>query len=74
MILEVISHLVSGFVIWSNFRTPLVDEKGEYSLDLEKVFKKYLKNGLIIDFFGMLPLNIVLSFSYRLRGADVTMN
>lgn len=74
LVLEVISHLVSGFVIWSNFRTPLVDEKGEKSVDLEKLFKHYLKNGLVVDVFGMLPLNIVLSLSFRLRGPDVQID
>ena len=73
LMMEVVSHLISLLVIISNFRTPVVDEQGKKSIDFDKVFDHYLKNGLIIDIFGMVPLNIILSLKYQLKSPTVTM-
>lgn len=69
---EVLSSCISLMVFLSNFRTPYV-ENGEKSLNLMKIAKEYLKNGMIVDFFGMLPLNISLDFQFNLISKDIAI-
>jgi hypothetical protein len=59
--IELLSSLISLLIFFLNFRTPYI-ENGEKTINFFKIAREYLKNGLIVDFFGMLPLNIVLDF------------
>jgi multisubunit Na+/H+ antiporter MnhC subunit len=68
---EILSHAISLAVLLLNFRTPVVEELGEKSLNIWKITKRYFRNGLVIDFFGMLPLNIVLSLTFKLVSPNV---
>lgn len=69
--LEILSHIVSLAIFVLNFRTPVVEELGGKSLNILKIAKRYFKNGLVIDFFGMLPLNIILSKTFKLVSPTV---
>lgn len=66
--------MVSLSIFLLNFRTPVVEELGEKSLDIWKITKRYLRNGLVIDFFGMLPLNIILSLTFELVSPTVKIS
>lgn len=56
---EILSSVISFFVFFLNFRTPYI-ENGQTSTDFWKIFKNYYKNGMVVDFIGILPLNIIL--------------
>jgi hypothetical protein len=57
--MEVISLLFSIFIVIANFRTPVM-VKGEATLKIRQVLKYQWQNGLILDLFGVLPLNLIL--------------
>jgi hypothetical protein len=38
------------------------------------IAREYFKNGMIVDFFGMLPLNIVLDFGIDLIAPEMTIH
>jgi hypothetical protein len=61
LFVEIISSFISLMIFLLNFRTPYI-ENGEKSVEFYKVAGIYLKNGMVVDFFGMLPLNIILDF------------
>ena len=71
MFAELLSTLVSLIIFVLNFRTPFVKD-GEKSIECENVARIYFKNGLIPDLFGVIPLNIVLDFSFNLMGKNVS--
>ncbi len=57
---EVVSLLVSLLVVVANMRTPVMI-KGEVTLRPTAVLKYYYtQNGLLLDLFGILPLNLIL--------------
>lgn len=59
--IELISSTISFMIFFLNFRTPFI-ENGEKTLNFMVIAREYFKNGMIVDFFGMLPMNIVLEF------------
>ena len=66
LILEIVSLVISLLVVISKMRTPII-VKGGYTLHFTLIVKNYFNNGLILDLFGLLPLNIAFgyySFSY----------
>lgn len=65
MLLESISLAISAIVIFLNFRTPVIT-RGKHTLALRKVARHYWQNGMLIDLFGVIPLNLLLgSISFR---------
>jgi hypothetical protein len=70
--IELVSSLISLIIFFLNFRTPYI-ENGEKTINFFKIAREYLKNGLIVDFFGMLPLNIVLDFLIDLISPRITI-
>ena len=68
LILEIVSLVISLLVIIFTMRTPII-VKGGYTLDFSLIVKNYFNNGLILDLFGLLPLNVALGFySFRYPG------
>jgi len=58
---EILSSTISLVIFFLNFRTPYI-ENGERSIEFIKIARQYLKKGMIVDFFGMIPMNIILDF------------
>lgn len=58
---EGLSIFIQIFVLIVNFRTPVVVE-GVNSLELKHVVKHYYRNGLLLDLFAALPLNLILGY------------
>ena len=67
--MEILSSAFSLLIFFLNFRTPYI-ENGERSTDCMKIAKQYLKKGMIVDFFGMIPMNIILDFMIDLVSED----
>ena len=65
LVAEVISHCISfcGFVL--TFRTPVVNESGELTLDFHKVYKNYVKNGMFFDIIAFQPFNLILPLVFN---------
>ena len=55
---ELLSILYSCFVVLASLRTPVM-VKGEATLKLRQVFRYQMQNGLIFDFIGCLPFNLI---------------
>lgn len=62
--IECITHFISFAAFVLQFKTPVVLESGEYSLQLSVVFQNYLKNGFWLDLLAFLPFNLVLPFYF----------
>jgi hypothetical protein len=65
--------MISFMIFFLNFRTPYI-ENGEKTINFMIIAREYLKNGMIVDFFGMLPLNIVLDFGIDLIAPEMTIH
>ena len=61
-LVEILSILIQLFVIVMNIRTPVM-VKGGATLNFCSVIKYYRRNGLYIDLFAILPLNLILGLS-----------
>jgi hypothetical protein len=61
--LESISLLVQFVYVVSKLRTPVL-VNGRKTLQLKYVLRNYYYQGLIIDAFGLLPLNLILGIIY----------
>jgi hypothetical protein len=46
---EIISHLISFIMFVLEFRTPVVKESGELTLEFDFVVRNYIKNGMVLD-------------------------
>lgn len=62
LIAEVVSHFISLFCFLMVFRTPVVKDSGELTLDLNHVLINYRKNGLYLDLLSILPINLIIPF------------
>lgn len=71
--IEIVSSVISILIFVLNFRTPYI-ENGEKTNNFMKIAREYLSKGMIVDFFGMLPLNIVLDFGIDLISPSITMH
>ena len=60
---ELISILISVFILVTNFRTPVM-VKGEATLKFTQVLKYQWQNGLILDILGILPFNLIFGVAY----------
>jgi hypothetical protein len=74
---EVISLLVSLFTILAKLRTPVVVE-GRTTLELKHVVHNYIREGIMVDLFGLIPFNPLLGAVYPFNevkemGALVTL-
>ena len=61
--LEVLSIIISWCTILLNFRVS-VPYRGRSTFNFKAIFMHYLHNGLILDLFGLWPLNLALGVSY----------
>lgn len=61
--LELISLVVSYIFVVINLRIP-VNFHGRQSLKFPIVLKNYWSEGMMIDLFGLLPLNLILGILY----------
>ena len=64
MFLEIVSIILSVFVILINFRTPVI-VKGKTTLEFKKVASYYWQNGILIDLCGILPFNLIFVTQYE---------
>ena len=71
--IEIVSSMISFMIFFLNFRTPYI-ENGEKTINFMIIAREYFKNGMIVDFFGMLPLNIVLDFGIDLIAPEMTIH
>lgn len=71
--IELVSSMISFMIFFLNFRTPYI-ENGEKTINFMIIAREYFKNGMIVDFFGMLPLNIVLDFGIDLISPGMTIH
>lgn len=62
LISEIVSHTISLFVFLIEFRTPVVKDSGEMTLELKYVYRNYLKRGFILDILAFQPINLILPF------------
>lgn len=46
---EIISHFLSFVMFLLEFRTPVVKESGELTLEFNFVVRNYIKNGMVLD-------------------------
>ena len=56
---ESVSLCLQAIFIVSKFRTSIIVQ-GRSTLDFKHVLKSYLREGLVVDLFGLLPLNLIL--------------
>lgn len=47
--MEIFSHCISFIVFVLEFRTPVVKESGELTLEFDSVVRNYIKNGMFLD-------------------------
>ena len=64
--LEVISLMISLIVIIVKLRTYVINN-GEKTLDLVVILKNYRNEGLFVDIFGIIPLNLILGIALNIR-------
>lgn len=60
---EVVSLTISALYVIMRFRIPVI-EHGSETRACKAVGKRYFNEGLIIDLFGLLPLNLILHVIY----------
>lgn len=60
VLIEFISLLLSVVWVFGNFRTQVLI-KGVPTLKIQTLFKHYMINGLVLDIFGTIPFQLVLS-------------
>ena len=68
---EIISSFVSLIIFLLNFRTPYL-ENGEKSINLLGVAKIYFKNGMLADFLGVIPSNIIVCYTIDVMDSDIS--
>jgi len=62
--LEIASLLIQFIFVLSKIRTPVI-VNDRYSLRIGNVLHYYYYEGLVVDLFGLLPLNLVLGIALR---------
>ena len=69
MFLEIVSIVLSMFVIVVNLRTPII-VKGKQSLEFRQVMSHYWQNGFLIDLCGLLPFNLIFPVYFDFQELD----
>lgn len=49
LVTEIFSHCISFIMFILEFRTPVVKESGELTLEFDFVVRNYIKNGMVLD-------------------------
>lgn len=65
LITEFTSHIISFIGFLLEFRTPVVKESGELTLEFNLVYNNYLKNGMVLDVLAFQPFNLILPFFFN---------
>ncbi len=62
LIIDCISHGWSLVCFLLQFRTPVVKETGELTLEFKLVLRNYIKNGMVLDILAFQPFNLIIPY------------
>jgi hypothetical protein len=58
--IDCLSHGWSLVCFLLQFRTPVVKESGELTLEFKLVYQNYMKNGMLFDILAFQPFNLII--------------